>query len=1747
MSDKSPQNVEILVEANASEATRAAAQVAKEIASVVGQVAALEARLKGIFAGQLPKNLENAQNYLRTLQTASKTAGLLAQGGPDVTLRNAAFAGEMAKLRADKTSQTLRMEREINKLLKDRETVFNRSQQNLPLGASERSGLRMYRDQLRAVGGGPEVGQTKAWYDQTRNQYRYFLQRQTADLEAELLKRNAAQRVAILQQEASEKAAMEKRNTQARLQVLQQEKLDQDRLERERQAGEKRNLQARTQLLKQEADEKASYDRRVRAYEARFSKQFSNLSKISDPNRQQSAAQSAIDNLANRAASQNLTLDKSRMMGAFQDYRFERNLVSPDPKVQKAPPSRDQSIGNTLQNIRDRYSFQGGAGMFTVQADIMRNYAAMGTVLATVGYAARSTVEFQTAMKDVQAISAATNIEMKALDQTVFEVGNTTKFSAKEIADGVKILAQAGYSVQQIQEMVKPISDLATGSGSSFQDSANTVTSVLSVFDLSTSRTTEVVNTLTAGLNQSKLSMEQLSLGIQYAGNMAADGGIQFEELVAALGAMSNAGIKSGSTLGTGLRALVEELENPNKKFLEALQKIGLTEEEVNVKTQSLGKVMENLKTHGFDSAAAMGSFEIRAAAAFSALSNNLNVFQDLQQNIVGTTAATEAAGVQMETFTAQWQRLLNAVTEISTVAGAPVLGTLTALVGGLASLTHEAAGASGVIQFLGTLLASLAAASAIIWIGRLVAGFIAMNAALDLTALKLAWTNVQTMVLYAGMGQATLAGSAFLVTLRALGAAMLASPVVPLALGLTALSLVIGHASSKQAELSQQLEVYATKANDARAKSEEYSNRVQELDKYVQVLIDRHAALSNNTQLASAEAENAASKFAQWGLQLQGNAGDIDNLIQRVVSLRGEMAKLSADQAIIQQDALKQEQSAVGTLLENNRLKARQVAAPLRGINGAKGILDQINNTPKPTAAQAQSWAAQLVQLKGGLSKSQQKNIDDVVDALKSVSTNTAKYDTLGRQSDQAGSSAARSTALSTPQAQRIAQSAFNMQANWRDRQTLALTEKDPAKRVQKLAELDRAKEQDYSALQALTAELAVEMANNPALKGELSSQASKRKMTEQGVAMEMLMQGTPGMSTMAVQAGRYAPNSDPKALKSKKAALQEQLKLAKATKNQDEIKRLNGEITSINVMELNLNGDLSASQAEYMAGQETLAGDARTQRDLISGNGGRGTARRRSNAQIKALERLIEQRAAQAGPDAKGIAAARPELQSLLAQWKDAKRAANPEADLEDFNTQAQEYIDKILSGNLQAAKDWLSTKAREDADNAAQDMAKKVQSGEIPIDDALMEVNSAFTDAAKKAVDASNEAFKAKYGAGFDPSLSADAIEKNRKIVRDIVEANLSAAKAVLDAAGVADANYFAGRKAARDDRRATIGAMSNAYGSRNISDVRRYLGGVQLQKLDVQDKQDEVSRLSRDLDRQQTLAGQLQAQVSADPTNAKAKDNLLASQQAAVELSRALDDAKRSLREMTFETAPLASATEALKTSWQAYADQAGLSKPMFEQLADGVTGIFETARSSFKTLVVDVMSGSKSMGSAIKDFAMSVLQSMLDLAAQMLANAAIKWMISTVIGAFGGTPAPAGGAGAPPTSGIGLNPFVAIQGGQVPKRFAQGSPAPFRDSVHALLQPGEVVMNRSAVSFMGADNLLEMNRQGNRRLSQMPTMQAMKREPDNVNVWVVAPETKPQVGKKDIVATISDDILTGGSVKKLIKAVQMGGL
>jgi hypothetical protein len=76
--------------------------------------------------------------------------------------------------------------------------------------------------------------------------------------------------------------------------------------------------------------------------------------------------------------------------------------------------------------------------------------------------------------------------------------------------------------------------------------------------------------------------------------------------------------------------------------------------------------------------------------------------------------------------------------------------------------------------------------------------------------------------------------------------------------------------------------------------------------------------------------------------------------------------------------------------------------------------------------------------------------------------------------------------------------------------------------------------------------------------------------------------------------------------------------------------------------------------------------------------------------------------------------------------------------------------------------------------------------------------------------------------------------------------------------------------------------------------------------------------------------------------------------------------------------------------------------------------------------------------------------------------------------------------------------------------------------------------------------LGSDFLNSLNNNANQALSSLSGGTIIQQsEPSVVNVWVVSEKEQAQIGPNDIIATITKDIRTGGTTKKLIQSVMAG--
>lgn len=280
----------------------------------------------------------------------------------------------------------------------------------------------------------------------------------------------------------------------------------------------------------------------------------------------------------------------------------------------------------------------------------------------TIQEGLHNVVEMEDELAKLAAISDSSSTQMQQLKASIFDVAASSRFSTVELVKISQTLAQAGVSAGQMTDVLKSVTTLANASGSTPDEAVNLVTSALGAFQLQASEASRVADLMTSALNRTKLTVAQTGQAIQYVGSTAYEQNISLEELLATVGAIAQAGVRSGSTIGTGFRQFLVDLQNPTEKLTEQLKNLGLAQKDVDVSTLGLAQVMENLKNAGFGSAQAYAGLETRAAAFYLTAKNNVDVMASLEMAFADQGAAIAANERAMDSLSAQWQRFKNIV-----------------------------------------------------------------------------------------------------------------------------------------------------------------------------------------------------------------------------------------------------------------------------------------------------------------------------------------------------------------------------------------------------------------------------------------------------------------------------------------------------------------------------------------------------------------------------------------------------------------------------------------------------------------------------------------------------------------------------------------------------------------------------------------------------------------------------------------------------------------------------------------------------------------------------------------------------------------------------------------------------------------------------------------------------------------------------------------------------------------------------
>lgn len=226
----------------------------------------------------------------------------------------------------------------------------------------------------------------------------------------------------------------------------------------------------------------------------------------------------------------------------------------------------------------------------TLSTNVAAPLALLGTgVLKTAA-------DFEQGMANVKAILAPTASEFQRLSALAEELGRTTKFTAREAADGMEMLARNGIDAANILGGATDATlKLAAAAGSQLAPAADAITDIMVNFRKSAAELGPVIDQISGTLVNSKLSWDDYRLALGQAGGAAGPLGMSFEDMNAALAATA-ASFSSGVEAGTSLKGFLLRLAPSSKQAKDTMAALGLQFFDAAGNMRSLAEIAQNLR-----------------------------------------------------------------------------------------------------------------------------------------------------------------------------------------------------------------------------------------------------------------------------------------------------------------------------------------------------------------------------------------------------------------------------------------------------------------------------------------------------------------------------------------------------------------------------------------------------------------------------------------------------------------------------------------------------------------------------------------------------------------------------------------------------------------------------------------------------------------------------------------------------------------------------------------------------------------------------------------------------------------------------------------------------------------------------------------------------------------------------------------------------------------------------------------------
>jgi TP901 family phage tail tape measure protein len=304
--------------------------------------------------------------------------------------------------------------------------------------------------------------------------------------------------------------------------------------------------------------------------------------------------------------------------------------------------------------------------------------------------------------------AVSTAAKMKLLSQSAQQLGITTVFSAKQVAQAMGEMARAGLTTSEILESIEPALQLAAAGGLEMAEAAQIATRTVRGLQLETDDLAGVMDLMALTASRSVQTISDIGQAMGFAASAAKIAGvsmvemddaaenatIDFLDLSSALAVAANAGIKgtiAGTALRKGLTQLLSLAESGKGKIGAIADEITVFAEDGSRKLKPLAEVMRVFESRGVTALDMFQLLGVRAGNTFAVLRNlgseGIKKVNDLLRDFEGF--AGRLAEARLDSLTGDTIKLRSALQGLAISIGERVGPQLRGLVQSLTSLVR--------------------------------------------------------------------------------------------------------------------------------------------------------------------------------------------------------------------------------------------------------------------------------------------------------------------------------------------------------------------------------------------------------------------------------------------------------------------------------------------------------------------------------------------------------------------------------------------------------------------------------------------------------------------------------------------------------------------------------------------------------------------------------------------------------------------------------------------------------------------------------------------------------------------------------------------------------------------------------------------------------------------------------------------------------------------------------------------------